>query len=269
MESGYPGTTYAPGSVDRLTQVLLRAHARHPLARDHADPVQGWTDRAKEVGEAPLRDKWRNPACGTPAVRVLSVRSQRAPACSATMTSTTARLQRHRSRPIMRRVPRSSRRTHRSTMPRSCSMTARSFGGSRSSSSPGLTLLRGTNGAGKTTLLRAFAGLAPLARGRRSVPGRAAAVHRPPSDAAARTHRAGEPHVPRRVPRPRRERRRARRCGSGGSATRWIGRSSGSPRDSDAAHRSRGSRPSRSPSSFSTSRSPTSTRTRSFVFAPR
>jgi heme exporter protein A len=37
--------------------------------------------------------------------------------------------------------------------------------------SPGLTLLRGTNGAGKTTLLRAFAGLVPLARGTRSVPG--------------------------------------------------------------------------------------------------
>jgi len=36
---------------------------------------------------------------------------------------------------------------------------------------PGLVLLRGPNGAGKTTLLRAFAGLAPLARGRRSVPG--------------------------------------------------------------------------------------------------
>ena len=36
---------------------------------------------------------------------------------------------------------------------------------------PGLTILRGPNGAGKTTLLRAFAGLAPLARGRRSVPG--------------------------------------------------------------------------------------------------
>ena len=36
---------------------------------------------------------------------------------------------------------------------------------------PGLTLLRGTNGAGKTTLLRAFAGLVPLARGRRSTPG--------------------------------------------------------------------------------------------------
>ena len=36
---------------------------------------------------------------------------------------------------------------------------------------PGLTLLRGPNGAGKTTLLRALAGLAPLARGRRSVPG--------------------------------------------------------------------------------------------------
>lgn len=36
---------------------------------------------------------------------------------------------------------------------------------------PGLTLLRGTNGAGKTTLLRALAGLVPLARGRRSVPG--------------------------------------------------------------------------------------------------
>jgi heme exporter protein A len=36
---------------------------------------------------------------------------------------------------------------------------------------PGLTLLRGPNGAGKTTLLRALAGLAPLARGRRSAPG--------------------------------------------------------------------------------------------------
>lgn len=36
---------------------------------------------------------------------------------------------------------------------------------------PGLTLLRGPNGAGKTTLLRALAGLAPLARGRRSVTG--------------------------------------------------------------------------------------------------
>jgi len=36
---------------------------------------------------------------------------------------------------------------------------------------PGLVILRGSNGAGKTTLLRAFAGLAPLARGRRSVPG--------------------------------------------------------------------------------------------------
>ena len=36
---------------------------------------------------------------------------------------------------------------------------------------PGLTILRGPNGAGKTTLLRAFAGLAPLARGRRIMPG--------------------------------------------------------------------------------------------------
>lgn len=36
---------------------------------------------------------------------------------------------------------------------------------------PGLTLLRGPNGAGKTTLLRALAGLVPLARGRRAVPG--------------------------------------------------------------------------------------------------
>ncbi len=35
---------------------------------------------------------------------------------------------------------------------------------------PGLTLLRGPNGAGKTTLLRVLAGLAPLARGRRTVP---------------------------------------------------------------------------------------------------
>jgi heme exporter protein A len=46
---------------------------------------------------------------------------------------------------------------------------------------PGLTLLRGPNGAGKTTLLRALAGLAPLARGRRSVPGAAPLYvgHRP------------------------------------------------------------------------------------------
>ena len=36
---------------------------------------------------------------------------------------------------------------------------------------PGLVIIRGPNGAGKTTLLRAFAGLAPLTRGRRSVPG--------------------------------------------------------------------------------------------------
>ena len=36
---------------------------------------------------------------------------------------------------------------------------------------PGLVILRGPNGAGKTTLLRALAGLAPLTRGRRSVPG--------------------------------------------------------------------------------------------------
>jgi heme exporter protein A len=46
---------------------------------------------------------------------------------------------------------------------------------------PGLTLLRGPNGAGKTTLLRALAGLTPLARGRRSVPGGAPLYigHRP------------------------------------------------------------------------------------------
>jgi heme exporter protein A len=46
---------------------------------------------------------------------------------------------------------------------------------------PGLTLLRGPNGAGKTTLLRALAGLAPLARGRRSLPGGAPLYigHRP------------------------------------------------------------------------------------------
>ena len=36
---------------------------------------------------------------------------------------------------------------------------------------PGLTLLRGPSGAGKTTLLRALAGLVPLARGARAVPG--------------------------------------------------------------------------------------------------
>ncbi|MDP9253066.1 MAG: heme ABC exporter ATP-binding protein CcmA [Chloroflexota bacterium] len=46
---------------------------------------------------------------------------------------------------------------------------------------PGLTLLRGPNGAGKTTLLRVLAGLAPLARGRRTVPGAAPLYigHRP------------------------------------------------------------------------------------------
>ena len=46
---------------------------------------------------------------------------------------------------------------------------------------PGLTLLRGPNGAGKTTLLRALAGLTPLARGSRSVPGGAPLYvgHRP------------------------------------------------------------------------------------------
>jgi heme exporter protein A len=46
---------------------------------------------------------------------------------------------------------------------------------------PGLTLLRGPNGAGKTTLLRALAGLTPLARGRRSLPGGAPLYvgHRP------------------------------------------------------------------------------------------
>jgi heme exporter protein A len=46
---------------------------------------------------------------------------------------------------------------------------------------PGLTLLRGPNGAGKTTLLRALAGLAPLASGRRTVPGGAPLFigHRP------------------------------------------------------------------------------------------
>jgi heme exporter protein A len=46
---------------------------------------------------------------------------------------------------------------------------------------PGLTLLRGPNGAGKTTVLRALAGLTPLARGRRSVPGGAPLYigHRP------------------------------------------------------------------------------------------
>jgi heme exporter protein A len=46
---------------------------------------------------------------------------------------------------------------------------------------PGLTLLRGPNGAGKTTLLRALAGLTPLARGHRSLPGGAPLYvgHRP------------------------------------------------------------------------------------------
>jgi heme exporter protein A len=46
---------------------------------------------------------------------------------------------------------------------------------------PGLTLLRGPNGAGKTTLLRVLAGLTPLARGRRTVPGAAPLYigHRP------------------------------------------------------------------------------------------
>src|ERR671937_3034130 len=34
---------------------------------------------------------------------------------------------------------------------------------------PGLTVIRGPNGAGKTTLLRAIVGLAPLARGERTL----------------------------------------------------------------------------------------------------
>src|SRR5688500_335500 len=82
-------------------------------------------------------------------------------------TRTTARLQRHRSRPIMRRVPENASLNDVTVLLddrpvlRAISIEL----------SPGLTLLRGTNGAGKTTLLRAFAGLVPLARGSRSVPG--------------------------------------------------------------------------------------------------
>jgi heme exporter protein A len=45
---------------------------------------------------------------------------------------------------------------------------------------PGLTLVRGPNGSGKTTLLRALAGLVPLARGDRTVPGEVLYIgHRP------------------------------------------------------------------------------------------
>ncbi len=45
---------------------------------------------------------------------------------------------------------------------------------------PGITVLRGPNGAGKTTALRALAGLVPLARGTREVPGDVLYIgHRP------------------------------------------------------------------------------------------
>jgi heme exporter protein A len=79
----------------------------------------------------------------------------------------------HRTRPIMRRVP------NESPVPKNASLNDATvvlddrtiLRGISLELQPGLTLLRGTNGAGKTTLLRAFAGLVPLARGRRSVPG--------------------------------------------------------------------------------------------------
>src|SRR5206468_6248744 len=85
----------------------------------------------------------------------------------ATTRTTTARLQRHRSRPIMRRVPENAS-LHDVTVVLDDRTILR---GISLELGPGLTLLRGPNGAGKTTLLRALAGLAPLARGRRSVPG--------------------------------------------------------------------------------------------------
>src|SRR6185436_5123930 len=86
---------------------------------------------------------------------------------------TTATLQRHRSRPIMRRVPQDlSPQANASLNDVTVVLDDRTIlRGISLELVPGLTILRGPNGAGKTTLLRAFAGLAPLARGRRSVPG--------------------------------------------------------------------------------------------------
>src|SRR5688500_2140992 len=82
-------------------------------------------------------------------------------------TRTPARLQRHRSRPIMRRVPENASLNDVTVVLDDRPILR----GISLELAPGLTLLRGTNGAGKTTLLRAFAGMVPLARGSRSVPG--------------------------------------------------------------------------------------------------
>src|SRR5712692_2123887 len=76
----------------------------------------------------------------------------------ATTRRTTARLQRRRSRPIMRRVPENAS-LNDVTVVLDDRMILR---GISLEVAPGLTLLRGPNGAGKTTLLRALAGLAPL-----------------------------------------------------------------------------------------------------------
>src|SRR5438552_12078289 len=80
---------------------------------------------------------------------------------------TTARLQRHRSRPIMRRVPENASLNDVTVVLDDRAILR----GISLRLGPGLTLVRGPNGAGKTTLLRALAGLAPLSRGRRSVSG--------------------------------------------------------------------------------------------------
>src|SRR6267143_5910642 len=95
----------------------------------------------------------------------------------------TTALQRHRSRPIMRRVPQEgSMESNASLNDVTVVLDDRTILRRISLElQPGLTLLRGPNGAGKTTLLRVLAGLAPLARGRRTVPGGAPLYigHRP------------------------------------------------------------------------------------------
>jgi hypothetical protein len=54
MESGYSGTTKVPGSVIRLADVLLGAHARNALSPDQPDLVEGRPDRPEQVEKTPL-----------------------------------------------------------------------------------------------------------------------------------------------------------------------------------------------------------------------
>src|SRR5688500_4354458 len=140
-----PGTLFRPTSPASLSE--------GPTGRNRLEMLASW-----QVAQPSVRYTCRPRAIGSVAT---------GSGVQAMATRTTARLQRHRSRPIMRRVPENASLNDvtvvlddRSIM-REISLEI----------APGLTLLRGTNGAGKTTLLRAFAGLVPLARGRRSVPG--------------------------------------------------------------------------------------------------